>query len=80
MRPKSANMWEKVGERVSQIKTSESTSTLDDASTVCWSIDGIIDVLRETVDILEAMKTVYNSKVSDEEVKRNSEGQQFIGL
>ena len=42
--------------------TSVSESTLDEAPMAYKSLDDIIDVIRETVDVLDIMKPVYNFK------------------
>lgn len=39
--------------------------TLDEAPMAYKSIDDIIDVIRESVDVLEIMKPVYNFKAKD---------------
>ena len=46
--------------------TSVNAATLDEAPMAYKSIDDIIDVIRETVDILEVMKPVYNFKAGEE--------------
>ena len=48
--------------------TSVNENTLDEAPMAYKSIDDIIDVIRETVDILEVMKPVYNFKASEDEL------------
>lgn len=46
--------------------TSVSEKTLDEAPMAYKSIDDIIDVIRDSVDIIDIMKPVYNFKASDE--------------
>ncbi|MBQ6603058.1 MAG: RtcB family protein [Eubacterium sp.] len=48
--------------------TSVNENTLDEAPMAYKSIDDIIDVIKETVDILEVMKPVYNFKASEDEL------------
>lgn len=45
--------------------TSVSEATLDEAPMAYKSLDDIIDVIRETVDVIDIMKPVYNFKASD---------------
>ena len=45
--------------------TSVNESTLDEAPMAYKSLDDIIDVIRDTVDIIDVMKPVYNFKASD---------------
>ena len=47
--------------------TSVSEKTLDEAPMAYKSIDAIIDVIADTVDIIDIMKPVYNFKASDDE-------------
>lgn len=47
--------------------TSVNERTLDEAPMAYKSIEDIIDVIRESVDILEIMKPVYNFKASDDD-------------
>ena len=47
--------------------TSINLSTLDEAPMAYKSLDDIVDVIRDTVDILDIMKPVYNFKASDDE-------------
>ena len=44
--------------------TSVSTGTLDEAPMAYKSLDDIIGVIRESVDVIEVMKPVYNFKAS----------------
>lgn len=58
--------------------TSVNEQTIDEAPMAYKSIDDILEVIRESVDILELMKPVYNFKASDESVpwkkKKTEEG------
>lgn len=45
--------------------TSINENTLDEAPMAYKSLEDIIDVIRESVDIIDIMKTVYNFKASD---------------
>ncbi|MBR0390749.1 MAG: RtcB family protein [Oscillospiraceae bacterium] len=57
--------------------TSVNRETLDEAPMAYKSLDDIIDVIRDSVDIVDIMKPVFNFKASDDEVlwkKRKSEG------
>ena len=47
--------------------TSVNESTIDEAPMAYKSLDDIIDVIRESVDVIDVMKPVYNFKASDEE-------------
>ena len=44
--------------------TSVNESTLDEAPMAYKSLDDIIDIISETVDIIEILKPVYNFKAS----------------
>lgn len=48
--------------------TSVSESTIDEAPMAYKSLEDIIDVIRDTVDIIDIMKPVYNFKAGDEDV------------
>ncbi len=48
--------------------TSVNEKTLDEAPMAYKSLEDIIDVIRESVDIIEVMKPVYNFKASDDDV------------
>ncbi len=48
--------------------TSVNESTLDEAPMAYKSLNDIIDVIRESVDIIDVMKPVYNFKASDSEL------------
>ncbi len=48
--------------------TSVSEQTIDEAPMAYKSIDDIIDVIRESVDIMDIMKPVYNFKASDDDL------------
>ncbi len=45
--------------------TSVNESTLDEAPMAYKALEDIIDVIRESVDVIEVMKLVYNFKASD---------------
>ena len=47
--------------------TSVNEQTLDEAPMVYKSLNDIIDVIRDTVDIIEIIKPVYNFKAAEEE-------------
>ncbi len=47
--------------------TSVNLSTIDEAPMAYKSLEDIIDVIRESVDIVDIMKPVYNFKASDDE-------------
>ncbi len=48
--------------------TSVTESTIDEAPMAYKSMEDIIDVIRDSVDIIEIMKPVYNFKAADDEV------------
>lgn len=48
--------------------TSVNEKTIDEAPMAYKSLDDIIDVIRDSVDIVEIMKPVYNFKASDDEL------------
>ena len=48
--------------------TSVNLKTLDEAPMAYKSLEDIIDVIRDSVDIIDIMKPVYNFKASDEEM------------
>lgn len=45
--------------------TSVNTSTLDEAPMAYKSLEDIIDVIRESVDVIEVLKPIYNFKASE---------------
>ena len=45
--------------------TSINENTLDEAPMAYKSLNDIIDVIRESVDVIDVMKPVYNFKASD---------------
>lgn len=47
--------------------TSINASTLDEAPMAYKSLEDIIDVIRDSVDVIDIMKSVYNFKASDED-------------
>lgn len=44
--------------------TSVNEATLDEAPMAYKSLDDIIDVISETVDVIDVMKPIYNFKAS----------------
>ena len=44
--------------------TSVNEATLDEAPMAYKSIEDIIEVIRESVDVIEVMKPIYNFKAS----------------
>ena len=48
--------------------TSVCEQTLDEAPMAYKSLNDIIDVIRDSVDIIDVMKPVYNFKASDDDV------------
>lgn len=48
--------------------TSVNESTLDEAPMAYKSLENIVDVIRDSVDIIDIMKPVYNFKASDDDV------------
>ena len=57
--------------------TSVSPETLDEAPMAYKSLDDIIDVIRDSVDIIDIMKPIFNFKASDDELpwKKKGNGQ-----
>ena len=47
--------------------TSVNESTLDESPMAYKSLEDIIDVIRESVEIIEVMKPVYNFKASEDD-------------
>ena len=45
--------------------TSVNPATLDEAPMAYKAIEDIIDVIRESVDVIDVMKPIYNFKASD---------------
>ena len=45
--------------------TSVNEATLDEAPMAYKSLEDIIDVIRESVDVIDIMKPIYNFKASD---------------
>ena len=45
--------------------TSINENTLDEAPMAYKSLEDIIDVIRESVDVIDVMKPIYNYKASD---------------
>ena len=48
--------------------TSVNEKTLDEAPMAYKSLEDIIDVIKESVDVIDIMKPVYNFKASDDEL------------
>ena len=48
--------------------TSVNESTLDESPMAYKSLENIIDVIRDSVEIIDIMKPVYNFKASDDDV------------
>ncbi|MDQ0153484.1 RNA-splicing ligase RtcB [Fusobacterium naviforme] len=65
---KALNMEEYKASMVGIYTTSVSESTIDEAPMAYKSLEDIIDVIRDTVDIIDIMKPVYNFKAGDEDV------------
>lgn len=51
--------------------TSVNEQTIDEAPMAYKSIDDIIDVIRDSVDIIDIMKPVYNFKASENSAEKN---------
>ena len=45
--------------------TSINENTLDEAPMAYKSLEDIIDVIRESVDVIDVIKPIYNFKASD---------------
>ena len=45
--------------------TSVNENTLDEAPMAYKSLEDIIDVIRESVEVIDVMKPIYNFKASD---------------
>ena len=45
--------------------TSVNESTLDEAPMAYKSLEDIMDVIRDSVDVIEVLKPIYNFKASD---------------
>ena len=45
--------------------TSINENTLDEAPMAYKSLDDIIDVIKESVDVIDVMKPIYNFKASE---------------
>ena len=45
--------------------TSINENTLDEAPMAYKSLEDIIDVIKESVDVIDVMKPIYNFKASD---------------
>ena len=56
--------------------TSVSESTIDEAPMAYKSLDDILDVVSESVDVLDILKPVYNFKASDDDLpwRKKKEG------
>lgn len=55
--------------------TSVTESTLDEAPMAYKSLDDIINVIRDTVEIIDILKPVYNFKASEEDVPWKKRGE-----
>lgn len=45
--------------------SSVNENPLDDAHMACKSLNDIIDIIRESVEVIDVIKPVYNYKASD---------------
>ena len=54
--------------------TSVNRETLDEAPMAYKSLDDIIDVIRDSVDIIDVMKPIFNFKASDDELPWKKDG------
>ena len=56
--------------------TSVNKKTIDEAPMAYKSLEDILDVVRESVEVIDIMKPVYNFKASDEQPtwKKQKEG------
>ena len=48
--------------------TSVNEQTIDEAPMAYKSLEDIIDVIKESVDVIDIMKPIYNLKASDDDV------------
>ena len=65
MRAKEELSMEEFREAMADVyTTSVSPDTLDEAPMAYKSLEDIIDVIRESVDVIDVMKPVYNFKAS----------------
>lgn len=55
-------------------KKNQNADTLDEAPMAYKSLADIIDVIRDSVEIIDIMKPVYNFKASDSEVPWKKRG------
>ena len=55
--------------------TSVTAATLDEAPMAYKSLEDIIDVIRDTVEIIDIMNPVYNFKASEEDVPWKKRGE-----
>ena len=60
--------------------TSVNEHTVDEAPMAYKSIDDIIDVIRDSVDIIDIMKPVYNFKASEDELPWKKKKTEEIGF
>ena len=56
--------------------TSVNEDTLDEALMAYKSMEDIIDVIRDSVDIIEVLRPVYNYKASESEVPWKKKGEE----
>ena len=61
----SLNMQEYMKEMEGIYTTSVNEATLDEAPMAYKSIDDILDVIKESVTVIQVMKPIYNFKASD---------------
>ena len=59
--------------------TSVNENTIDEAPMVYKSLDDIIDVINESVDIIEVIKPVFNFKASEDQRQWKKEGDESNG-
>ena len=59
--------------------TSVNENTIDEAPMVYKSLDDIIDVINESVDIIEVIKPVFNFKASEDQRPWKKEGGESNG-
>lgn len=52
-------------EMIGVYTTSVNENTLDEAPMAYKSLEDIIDVIRESVDVIDVMKPIYNFKASE---------------
>ena len=60
--------------------TSINEKTLDEAPMAYKSLEDIIDVIKDSVDVIEVLKPVFNFKASDEEVPWKKKASDTVDL